>query len=148
MSLTAANCTITLLATSNAGSALFPVPTQLQGFTADDVTDSEDVAPVEAVMGVDGWYTGGFRYVPVIQGFTLQGDSPSTIFFDLLYEAMKATLDVYYLSGSLLLPGPGKLYVMSKGLLTGYKPTPDVKAIVGSQKFKVSWGTFSASPVA
>ena len=75
--LTAANAVITLTVPF-----LFPTPVQLQGFSADNIYDMDNVDQIETAMGVDGILSGGFVFNPVNQTFVLQADSPSIAFFE------------------------------------------------------------------
>jgi hypothetical protein len=126
---------VLMLAVNN----IFPVPQQLQGFAADDVTDVEGIETSEAVMGVDGILSAGFVYVPVRQNITLQADSASNALFDLWYTTQRQVQDLFFASGIIVLPGLGTQWVMNKGTLTQYKPVPDVKKISQPRKFQITW---------
>lgn len=118
---------------------LFAVPQQIQGFSADDVFDTEDVEPAEIQMGVDGHMTAGFVFVPVKQGITLMADSASNDFFEAIYRAQVAAREVYYLSGSVYIPATSKNYTMTRGVMSGYKPMPDAKKVLQPRKFGLTW---------
>ena len=141
--LTSAN---TVLALSQA--ILFPTPEQIQQFAADDVTDTDSVKNVEALMGVDGNLSFGFVYAPIMQNVTLQANSPSiTDFFDVLYSYQVQSGDVYPLSGTLLFPGTGKKYNFTNGAMTDYKPTPDAKRTLQPQRFRLTWERVLPAPL-
>ena len=141
--LTAANATLML-----SQAILFPNPQQIQGFSADDVTDTDEIRRIETSMGVDGTLSGGFVFVPTMQRIVLQADSPSISFFEAIDGQQQAAEDVYTLSGSLYLPGTGKLYTMTKGFLTGVKPTPHVARIQQPQTFRITWQSVLPTPTA
>ena len=118
---------------------LFPVPFQLQGFAADDVYDTDDLQSAETLMGVDGKLSGGFVFVPVVQRYKLQADSPSIFFFDTWYTTQVQLRDTINVSGLVAIPSLGKKYTMTKGFLTGYKPIPDGKKLIQPQNFAITW---------
>lgn len=136
--LTAANAQIFL---SVAG--LFATPVQMQGFAADDVSDTESVALTETSMGVDRVLSGGFVAVPYPWGITFQADSPSISFFDNWGGTQKAFGDTLTASGLVILPSLAKKYTMTKGFLTGWKPIPDIKKLTQPQKFSITWQDIS-----
>jgi hypothetical protein len=132
--LTTAN-TVFMLALTN----IFPVPQQMQGFAADDITDIDAIDPSEAVMGVDGILSAGFRYVPIKQAISLQADSLSNAFFDLWYTSQQTAQDLFFASGIIVFPGIGSKYILNKGTLTTYKPAPDAKRILQPRKYGITW---------
>lgn len=141
MSLTAANAVLTLWQ-----SILFPTPQQIQQFAADDVTDTDEVRRIEAIMGVDGTLSFGFVFVPVMQRIALQANSPSVAFFETIDTQQQAAEDAYPVNGTLVLPGLSKKYVLINGGLTSVKPTPDVKRILQPQHFRITWQSVTPSP--
>jgi hypothetical protein len=134
MSLTSANAIITISISS-----LLPAPVQLQGFSADDIFSTGALKSAEVQMGVDGLLSGGFVNVPVPQTFDLMADSPSNSVFDTWWAAQEAAQDVYIASGVIILPGVGIKWTMVKGFLTSYQPLPDVKKLLQSRKFEITW---------
>lgn len=134
MSLTGATAVIQL---SIAG--LFPTPQQLQGFAADDVFDTDAIESAEVLMGVDGIMSAGFVFVPVPQTYTLQADSPSVFIFDQWWAAQQAAEDTFPASGVVYLTAIGAKYNMTNGVLTSWKPTPDVKKLLQPRKFRITW---------
>lgn len=139
--LTAANAVLTIQI-----AGLFPA-VQLQGFSADDVTDISDLAVAEAVMGVDGVLSAGFVFVPVIQGITLQADSDSCAIFDQWNGQQQATRDVFRAQGVLILPSIGSKWSLNRGVLTGFKPVPDTRKILQPRKFAITWESMQIAPV-
>ncbi len=140
--LTAANAVITL---SIAG--LFPVPIQLQGFAADDVTDISDQEVAEAVMGVDGILSGGYIATPIKQGITLQADSLSNDIFDQWNGAQQATRDIFRCQGVIILPGLSKKWNYNRGILTTYSPQPSIKKLTQPRKYAITWESGLPAPV-
>ena len=133
-SITGANAVVMLSVTS-----LFPIPQQLQGFAADDVYDNDSIDSVETSMGVDGNMAAGFVYVPIEQRYALQANSPSIVFFDQWWSAMQQVQDVYFGQGLIALPSISKKFIMTNGVLVGYKPLPDAKKLLQPQRFGIRW---------
>ena len=134
MSITSANAII-MLTIAN----LFDVPQQIQGFASDDVFSTDAIAPAETMMGVDGLLSGGYVNVPVVQGFSLQADSPSIDFFDAWYAAQRAQNDTYVANGIITLSSLGRKWSMTKGYLTNYPMLPDAKKLLQPRKFSITW---------
>lgn len=118
---------------------LFPVPQLIQGFAVEDVFDSEDLETAETMMGVDGKLSAGFVFNPIKQGFTLMADSPSIALFEAVYASELAAKDKYVFYGTIFLPSVSRLYTMTRGFMTGYKPMPDAKKVLQPRKFGMTW---------
>lgn len=132
--ITAANAVLMLGVTG-----LFPTAQKMQQFSADDVFDTEDLETAEVMMGVDGYLAAGISLNPVKQGFTFMADSPSILLFEQTYAQERAQRDKFFLFGSCFLPSVGRLYTMTKGVLSGYKPMPDAKKVLQPRKFTITW---------
>lgn len=127
--------------------SVFPTPQQLQGFAADDISDVEGLASAEAVMGVDGILSAGFVFVPIKQGITLQADSPSNFVFDQWYNAQQQLRDLFFATGTIILPGlPAKWY-LTQGAMTLYKPIGDLKRTLQPRKYEITWQSMSPALV-
>ena len=142
LDLTAANASIAILVP-----VLFSTPQQLQGFAADDVYESPEVAPTETLMGVDGVLSGGMVFVPVEQEFMLQANSPSIAMFDSWYLNQIAAQTTYPASGTTILPGLKKMWTMVNGFLVGYKPMPQAKKLTQPQRFRIRWNLSQPQPI-
>jgi hypothetical protein len=132
--LTAANAVITL-----SQAILFPTPQQLQGFSADDVTDIEPARVLEHLMGVDGVLSFGFVWVERMQEITLQGDSASNDFFDTVITQQEAAETIYPLDGLVILPAIGLQFNLINGGLETYKPMPQVQKIIRPRRYRIVW---------
>lgn len=124
---------------------LFNVPQQLQGFSADDVTDTDSLQPTETMMGVDGRLSGGWVPVPIVQSITLQADSLSNLVFERWYMAQQSLRESYIANGSILLPATGRKYTMTRGFLTVVTVTPQVKKVLQPRKYSVTWESITAA---
>lgn len=124
---------------------IFPTPTQLEGFAADDVYDLDEIESVETLMGVDGILSGGWTWKPQHQTIMLQSDSPSCAFFDIWYQQMAAAQTVYAASGLIAIPAIGLKFIQTVGYLTRYK-LPGVKKVVQPRRFAITWGRVLPAP--
>lgn len=134
MDITSANATFLITVPS-----ILPVPTQLQGFAADDIFDFDEVAASEVLMGVDGVLSGGMVYVPKPQNIMLQADSASNAVFDAWYQLQQINSAVYAAQGNVLLSGISTTFALSNGILTRYKPVPDAKRLLQPRRYQITW---------
>lgn len=125
---------------------VFQQPQQLQGFAADDIFGTDELAPVEVVMGVDGILSGGYVPVPVKQGYSLQPNSPSRAIFDNWFNAMQVAQDVFPGAGLITLRSLSQKWAMVNGFLTGYKPIPDGGKILKPITFSITWQQVVPAP--
>ncbi len=126
---------------------VFPTPVQLQGFAVDDIYDTDAIDPAEVLMGVDGIMSAGFVFVPVKQNYNLQADSPSNFLFEQWYLQQQSVAEVFFANGIITLQSVGRVYVMSKGVLSGYKPAPDAKKVLQPRKYAITWNSVNPAPV-
>lgn len=118
---------------------LFPAPVQLQGYSADRAWNTDGVDLAEVQMGVDGRMTAGFTPNPVPQTVSLQADSPSKEIFNAIARAMKSAREVYYITGSILLPSTGEAFTCIRGVLKNFKPIPDAGKVLQPMDFQIIW---------
>lgn len=127
--------------------SLFPIPQQLQEFSADDVFGTDPLENAEVSMGVDGVMSAGFVFVPVRQSITLQGSSDSALIFDDWYAAEQALKDKLRCQAVVVLRAIGKKWTMNNGVLTTYPPIPDVKKVIQPRRFGITWESVSPAIV-
>jgi hypothetical protein len=127
--------------------SLFPAPLQLQGFAADDVFSHALVAPVEVLMGVDGYLSGGWTPQPKVQTIALQADSPSNVIFDTWYGAQEQAREVYIASAHITLASINRSFNCIKGFLTNYPPMTDARKILQPRRFTITWEAINAAPL-
>ncbi len=118
---------------------IFVIPQQLQGFAADDIFDTDPLESAETLMGVDGKLSAGFVFVPTLQNYALQADSPSIFIFDTWWNAQQIAHEVFFANATVLLTSIGKKWAMTNGILSNYKPLPDAKKVLQPQRFRVTW---------
>lgn len=126
---------------------LFDTPQQLQGFSADDMWDTDAVESVETLMGVDGILSGGWVPTPKKQMISLQADSASNLIFDAWATAQESARELYIAGGIIRLPGIRTSYALVKGFLTTYRPMPPVKKILQPRQYGVTWGSILPAPI-
>lgn len=125
---------------------LFQFPQQLQGFAADDVFSHALVAPVETLMGVDGFLSGGWTPQPKVQTIALQADSPSNDIFDSWYQAQEQAREVYIADAHVTLASIKKSFYCIKGFLTNYPPMTDARKILQPRRFTITWEAIKTAP--
>lgn len=126
---------------------LFPAPIQIQGFSSDDVFSTEPVSPVETLMGVDGFLSGGFVPTEKKQTITLQADSASNLIFEIWYQSQEIAREVFTATGIMTIPSIGRLYTMSRGFLTTFPPTSDVRRILQPRRYGITWQSIVGAPI-
>lgn len=141
--ITSANAIVTLTVP-----LVFSTPQQLQGFAADDIFDVPDIEEAEAVMGVDGLLSAGKVFVPTVQTFALQADSPSFPIFDAWHAYQTVTKSVAVASGVIKLPAIGVKFNIAKGFLIRYKPIADARRILQPRRFTIAWEAPVLAPIA
>ena len=123
--------------------SLFPAPIQLQGFAADDVFTTDPQESAEVLMGVDGFLSTGFVFVPVRQMIALQADSPSNDLFDFWHASMVAAKQAFFAQGNVNLPAINRNWTLINGTLTTYPPVPDGKRLLQPRRFGITWESIS-----
>jgi hypothetical protein len=140
--ITAANSVFMLTVVS-----LFPTPVQLQGFSADDMWDTEAIDNAETMMGVDGYLSAGWVAVPRVQTITLQADSPSNDFFDSWAGAQETNRELMVANGIVRLPALSKSYALVRGFLTQYKPMAQLQKTLRPRPYRITWNSITAAPI-
>jgi hypothetical protein len=139
--ITAANA-VFMLSIAN----LYPTPVKLQGFATDDafLIDPSEMAQTE--MGVDGKMSAG--WVPYISKMTisLQADSIAMGVFMGWIAAMNQAKEVLPATGSIHLKAVSTQYELRNGILVLGTQMPEVKKLLGPQKFTVHWEVANAIP--
>ena len=63
-------------------SGLYPTPQSVAGYATDDMFSTDDVNPVETMMGADGKLSGGYTPYPTKLNLPLQADPASNAIFE------------------------------------------------------------------
>lgn len=119
---------------------------QIQGFATDEVLDIPQIKSAEVMMGVDGIQSSGFVYVSIPHTITLQADSLSNRFFDNWWAQMQGGKTAYIANGNIKMPSVATKYALTSGILTGYKPLANVKRVLQSRTYEITWQTIAAAP--
>lgn len=115
------------------------MPQQLQGYSAERAWNTDNVDLAEVQMSVDGRMTSGFTPNPARMTISLQADSPSKQIFTSIARAMKASREVFYISGTIDLPSTGESFVCTRGVLQAVKPLPDAGKVLQAMDFMIVW---------
>lgn len=126
---------------------VFAVPQAIEQFATDDAFDTENIAPSEVQMGVDGHASAGFTPYLVKQKIVLQANSPSNDVFDQLRQAMRAANETFQIGMTLVIPSIGKIYNFINGSLTGDMPAPSGKKVLGPQTYEITFEDVTAAPM-
>jgi hypothetical protein len=126
---------------------VYPTPTKLEGYAADAAFASDDIAPAETVMGVDGNMSAGYLPYMTIQTISIMPDSDSLKLFEGWLIAMNTAKEIFYAAATISLPSIGRKYTLTKGVLTAAKQIPEVKKVIQAATYKITWNTVAASPI-
>lgn len=112
---------------------------QLQGFSADAAFSLASAEIAETSLGVDGRLSAG--WIPRIykQTWSFQPDSDSIIVFDTIAGAQDVARDIFRLGMVIKLPGTGRAYTFTRGVLKDYKAMPDGKKVLQPVEFSIEW---------
>lgn len=141
MSITSANAILTL-----AVFPLFPIPQQIQGFSADDIYNVPQIRSAEVMMGVDGRLSGGYVFTQIAQTITLMADSESNDLFDTWWTSQQAAGELYEATGLIRLPSISTKYTQTRGFLTGYTPVAQGKRVLQARAYEITWERIAPSP--
>ena len=126
---------------------ILPVPTQLQGFAADDVFDMDDVDATVTMMGVDGNLSGGMVFAEKPMNIAFMADSPSIDFFEAWNQMQQANMAAYPAQANVTLTSIGKSYQLVKGFLARTAPVPSAKRVLQPRKFRITWQAVLPLPI-
>lgn len=140
--ITSANASLILVV-----AGLFPAPVEIKGFASDRafLTDQATVAQTE--MGVDGRMTAGHLPVPSVMTISLQADSPSRTFFSEIDRASKVKRDIFYINGTISIPGTGEVFALTRGVMTQASRTPNAQKVLQAREWQITWESITPSLV-
>lgn len=125
---------------------LYPAAQRIQGFSADDIFDTDAIQPAETSMGVDGRLSAGFVPVSTKMNITLQADSLSIDLFETWLQTEKALREKLVANGVVVLPSVQKKYQMTRGFLLSVPQTPAMRKSAQPRRFTLEWENVSPSP--
>lgn len=126
---------------------VLPVPQRIQGFAVDDIFDVDDVDATDTMMGADGKLSGGVILSAIPMNITLQSDSDSLSFFEAWYYAQRLNRSTYAAQATVTFPSNGRVFALTKGFLSRFKPMPDAKRVLNPRKFRLTWEDVTVAPV-
>lgn len=127
---------------------LFDAPQRIQGFTADDIADTDGVSPTETSMGLDGRLSAGFVPVMVTQNISLQSDSLSNDLFENWFAAESVAREKYIAGGTLIVSATQRRYTMVRGFLQSLPITPSLKKTIQPRRYTIVWESVTPAPYA
>lgn len=142
MSITSSNAIVMLTV-----AGLYETAQRIQGFAADQVFTSEDVALAETVMGVDGRMTGGLVLSAVPWTVSLLADSPSNKVFEDWVAAQRKTGDYYKANCIVTLTGLNRKYIMTNGILSSGPGMPSAGKTIKDRVYKIMWERVEAQAI-
>lgn len=125
---------------------IFPVAQKIQGYTAEDIFDTDDVELAEISLGLDGKQSSGWVPFNVKWRISLQANSDSILLFETCIAAQNALKDIYAWTGNISLPGPRKKFALNNGTLSRGKIVPDAKKTLQPQSFEITWESVVPAP--
>jgi hypothetical protein len=132
--LTSANSVVTMTVPG-----IFPSPVQLQNYAADRAWEAEAIAIAEAIMSVDGVLSGGRTPKPKPISFHLMANSDSIADFEEIYAQQESVGDIFRINMTIRIPGIGKVYTCSNGIMTNYKTLPNAATVLEEQDFQITF---------
>ncbi len=138
--ITSANSVFTLLA-----AGLFPSPVQLSGYATDKAFMMDAADQAEVIMGVDGKLSAGYTPTTRKMTITLQADSLSRDVFSTISQAQKTAREVFFLTGTITLPGTGETYACTRGVLQNLKDFPDNAKTLQPMDYVIIWENINQS---
>lgn len=125
---------------------IFPVPTRIKGFSADDVTSMDPVDNAETSLGVDGRLSAGYVPAAIRQTITLQADSQSNDFFEYWAVYQKQVKQILFASGTILFKGVQRQFICNRGVLRTYSPMPGARRILQPRAYVIEWQDVIPAP--
>lgn len=132
--ITAANAVFTLTVPG-----IYDSPVKIEAFSTDAMLSAEQTNPGVAEMGVDGHLSFGWVPVPTVVTITLAADSPSLEIFENWDAYQKAAQEVYACSAQFTVPGLGKTYTGTRGVLTAMQPVPNAAKTMQAPAYAVTF---------
>lgn len=118
---------------------VFNAPQQLQGFGVDEAFDTEAAETAEAVIGVDGVAVSGMVPRLTTQTITLLAASKSFTLFEDWVRAQDTVRDVFYATGTIILPSLQRKYSLPQGTLTRWPAIANARRTLQQRQFTIVW---------
>lgn len=118
---------------------IYPVPQILEGYGVDDAFSTETLELAQVRMGVDGKMKGGYVPNPIVMPIKLMPTSNSIAVFENWGRSMVSAREVFEAQATITYPSLGKAFICNVGILTHYKPLPDVKKLLEDVDYEITW---------
>ncbi len=122
--------------------------TEIGGWAADAAWAFDNVNMAETILGVDGKLSAGWVPRAYQMTVTIMPDSDAIEVFNAFQLACDASKTVYRLNGVLTLPGLGRSFMMTRGVLQNYTPVPTGQKVLQAQTFQIMWEGVKPVPIA
>lgn len=126
---------------------IYPTPQALQGYMADAAFASDAVEQAQVVMGVDGRMSHGWVPNPTVQTVSIMPDSPSQGLFENWIQAQQTSRQILVANATIIIPGIGRAYTLTRGVLTQGKIMPDVNRVLAGTPFQITWERVTSAAV-
>lgn len=139
--ITAANAVLLLTV-----AGLFDSPQPLQGFSTDDIFDTDNLVSGEPRMGVDGRLSAGWVPNPVVMNINFMADSPSILLFERWVLTEQQSLDKFIAGMHVSLKAINRKYTLTRGFLISGPPTPRAARVLEARRYTLQWESLTPSP--
>ena len=125
---------------------IFSTPQQIFQFGIDDAYDSENVENAEVVKGVDGYMAMGWLPTLPRLNITLMANSPSTDFFNQIFQYEQQNRLKAIGSGNISVPGISTKYAILSCVLFGFMHIAPAKKTLQPIKYTLVCDDISYAP--
>lgn len=139
--ITSANASLVLVVDK-----IIPAGVQLEHFSTDQAFSQSEITVVEDRMGVDGHLAAG--WIPAIKTVqvSLEANSPSLVYMDMLQRAMENNREIYECTLVATLPALRKVYTWSKGVLKSGTLVSSAKKVLDPTAWTFDFATLTITP--
>ena len=139
--ITSANASLVLIV-----STIIPAGVQLQHFSTDQAFSQNEITVVEDRMGVDGHLAAG--WIPAIKTvqISLEANSPSLPFMDMLQRAMENNRTIYEVTLVATIPSIRKIYTWTKGVLKSGTTVSNAKKVLDATTWTFDFPNLTILP--
>jgi hypothetical protein len=120
-------------------------PVVLEGYAADDIFDVPSVSKTETVDGVDGNMSHGWVYSSTKMDIHIMPDSPSAAVFQQWAQAMDQRRDSVAGVATVIYPGLGATFSLSKVVLKDAPPMSSLKKVAQKLSYTLQIGNIAVT---
>ena len=139
--ITSANASLVLVVDK-----IIPAGVQLQHFSTDQSFSQSETTVTETRMGVDGNLAAG--WIPAVKQVqvSLEANSPSLPFMDMLQRAMENNREIYECTLVATIPALRKVYSWTKGVLKSGTLVSSGKKVLDPTSWTFEFATLTITP--